>query len=222
LLVSSYAFFSRDEISYVASLHSDKFFTSKQSPSATDLSSPSASLLSSPSATASLRQYNACAYSDRDAATADDDLCTVRDLCAASVKAPALPDPSSLDQRHASLLAYARTLALVEPRFPVSADRAHVHSLSFTWNDAFKTSKKANLPSLHLERAAVFFNLAAVHSQIALAADRVTDVRIRTACGAFQSSAGAFALLRESGLAAKGKGGGRRCGKGGERSSGRR
>ncbi|XP_051188501.1 vacuolar-sorting protein BRO1 [Lolium perenne] len=150
-----------------------------------------------------LRQYIAAAYSDRDAAAADDDLCAVRDLRAAAVEAPALPDPSSLDQRRAALLAYARALALVEPRFPVSPDRAHVHSLSFTWHDAFKTGKKASLPSLHLERAAVLFNLAAVYSQIALAADRVTDVGIRTACGAFQSAAGAFALLRESGLAAK-------------------
>lgn len=49
----------------------------------------------------------------------------------------------------------------------------------------------------------MLFNLGAVYSQIALAADRVTDVGIRTACGAFQSAAGAFAWLRESGVAAK-------------------
>jgi programmed cell death 6-interacting protein len=48
----------------------------------------------------------------------------------------------------------------------------------------------------------VLFNLGAVCSQIALAANRVSDVGIRTACGAFQSAAGAFTLLRESGLAA--------------------
>ncbi|CAM0956645.1 unnamed protein product [Alopecurus aequalis] len=150
-----------------------------------------------------LRQYIASAYSEREAATADDDLCAVRDLRAAAVESPSLPDPSSLEQRRAALLAYARALALIEPRFPISPDRAHVHSLSFTWHDAFKTNKKVNLPSVHLERAAVLFNLGAVYSQIALAADRVTDVGIRTACGAFQSAAGAFALLRESGLATK-------------------
>jgi programmed cell death 6-interacting protein len=150
-----------------------------------------------------LRNYIAAAYSERDAASADDDLCAVRDLRAAAVEAPSLPDASFLEQRRAALQAYARALALVEPRFPVSPDRAHVHSLSFTWYDAFKTSKKVSLPSVHLERASVLFNLGAVYSQIALAADRVTDVGIRTACGAFQSAAGAFALLKESGLAAK-------------------
>ncbi|XBJ08940.1 hypothetical protein VPH35_014117 [Triticum aestivum] len=150
-----------------------------------------------------LRQYIASAYSERDAATADDDLCAVRDLRAAAVESPSLPDSSSLEQRCAALLAYARALALVEPRFPISPDRAHVHSLSFTWHDAFKTNKKVSLPSVHLEKAAVLFNLGAVYSQIALAADRTTDVGIRTACGAFQSAAGAFAWLRESGVAAK-------------------
>ncbi|RLN42598.1 uncharacterized protein C2845_PM01G38420 [Panicum miliaceum] len=149
-----------------------------------------------------LRLYIASAYSEREAASADDDLSVVRDLRAA-VEQPSLPDPSSLEQRRDALLAYARALALVEPRFPISPDRAHVHSLTFTWHDAFKGNKKCALASIHLEKAAVLFNLGAVYSQIALAADRSTDVGIRTACGAFQSGAGAFAWLRESGLAAK-------------------
>ncbi|KAG2537258.1 hypothetical protein PVAP13_9NG257400 [Panicum virgatum] len=149
-----------------------------------------------------LRLYIASAYSEREAAAADDDLSAVRDLRAA-VEQPSLPDPSSLEQRRDALLAYARALALVEPRFPISPDRAHVHSLTFTWHDAFKGNKKCALASIHLEKAAVLFNLGAVYSQIALAADRSTDVGIRTACGAFQSAAGAFAWLRESGVAAK-------------------
>ena len=149
-----------------------------------------------------LRLYVASAYSEREAAAADDDLSAVRDL-RAEVEQPSLPDPSSLEQRRDALLAYARALALVEPRFPISPDRAHVHSLTFTWHDAFKGNKKCALGSIHLEKAAVLFNLGAVYSQIALAADRSTDVGIRTACGAFQSAAGAFAWLRESGVAAK-------------------
>ncbi|CAL4942589.1 unnamed protein product [Urochloa decumbens] len=149
-----------------------------------------------------LRLYIASAYSEREAAAADDDLSVVRDLRAA-VEQPSLPDPSSLEQRRDALLAYARALALVEPRFPISPDRAHVHSLTFTWHDAFKGNKKCALASIHLEKAAVLFNLGAVYSQIALAADRSTDVGIRTACGAFQSAAGAFAWLKECGVAAK-------------------
>jgi len=88
-----------------------------------------------------LRLYIASVYSEREAAAADDDLTVVRDLRAA-VEQPSLPDPSSLEQRRDALLAYARALALVEPRFPISADRAHVHSLTFTWHDAFKGNKK--------------------------------------------------------------------------------
>ncbi|CAN6287850.1 unnamed protein product [Urochloa humidicola] len=149
-----------------------------------------------------LRLYIASVYSEREAAAADDDLSVVRDLRAA-VEQPSLPDPSSLEQRRDALLAYARALALVEPRFPISPDRAHVHSLTFTWHDAFKGNKKCALASIHLEKAAVLFNLGAVYSQIALAADRSTDVGIRTACGAFQSAAGAFTWLRECGVAAK-------------------
>nr|CAB3499273.1 unnamed protein product [Digitaria exilis] len=149
-----------------------------------------------------LRLYIASVYSEREAAAADDDLSVVRDL-RAEVEQPSLPDPSSLEKRRDALLAYARALSLVEPRFPISPDRAHVHSLTFTWHDAFKGNKKCALASIHLEKAAVLFNLGAIYSQIALAADRSTDVGIRTACGAFQSAAGAFAWLRESGVAAK-------------------
>jgi hypothetical protein len=118
------------------------------------------------------------------------DLYTARDLRAAAVESPSLPDASSLEQRRTALQAYFRALTLV------SADSAHVHSLSFVWHDAFRTSKKASLPWLYLERAAVLFSLGAVCLQIALAADRVSDVGIRTACGA-------FALHRESRLAAR-------------------
>uniref|UniRef100_A0A0E0MAT5 BRO1 domain-containing protein n=1 Tax=Oryza punctata TaxID=4537 RepID=A0A0E0MAT5_ORYPU len=141
-----------------------------------------------------LRLYIASAYSDREAAAADDDLAAVRDL-RADVEQPSLPDPSSLERRRDALLAYARALALVEPRFPIS--------LTFTWHDAFKTSTKVSVASIHLEKAAVLFNLGAVYSQIALAADRATDVGIWTACGSLQSAAGAFAWMRESGVAAK-------------------
>uniref|UniRef100_A0A0D9XL32 BRO1 domain-containing protein n=1 Tax=Leersia perrieri TaxID=77586 RepID=A0A0D9XL32_9ORYZ len=150
-----------------------------------------------------LRLYISATYSEREAAAADDDLAAVRDLRADAVESPSLPDPSSLERRRDALLAYARALSLVEPRFPISPDRGHVHSLAFTWHDAFKTGKKATVASIHLEKAAVLFNLGAVYSQIALAADRATDVGIRTACGAFQSAAGAFAWMRESGVAAK-------------------
>ncbi|KAF6983695.1 hypothetical protein CFC21_001825 [Triticum aestivum] len=140
------------------------------------------------------------AHAERDAATADDDLRAVRDLRAAAVESPSLQGPLSLDQRRDALLAYARALAVVASRFLISPDREHVRTFSFTWHDAFNMNQKVCLPSVHLERAAVLFNLGAVYSQIALAADLNTDIGIKSACGAFESAAGAFA---ESGLAAK-------------------
>jgi programmed cell death 6-interacting protein len=42
------------------------------------------------------------------------------------------------------------------------------------------------------------FNLAAIYSQIALAADRTTANGLKTACNSFQTAAGAFAYLKEN------------------------
>lgn len=141
-----------------------------------------------------LRHYIAAAFSEREAQLAEDDLDSVRQMRAA-VEKPAAGDPS-LPSRLALLLSYHRALSLIEPRFPVSADRAHAN-LTFTWHDAFRPSRKASLPSLHLEKSAVLFNAGAAHSQIALAADRGSAAGLKQACNGFQSAAGAFGALRE-------------------------
>ncbi|XP_064944989.1 vacuolar-sorting protein BRO1-like [Musa acuminata AAA Group] len=148
----------------------------------------------------SLRQYIAVTYGEREAQAAEDDLDAVRQLRLDLEKPPDAAAASSGSRRDL-LLAYYRALSLIEPRFPISPDRAHVHSLTFTWFDAFKPSKKASQQSIHLEKAAVLFNLGAVYSQIALSADRADAAGLRQACNAFQSAAGAFAYLKDNAAA---------------------
>ncbi|RWW21773.1 hypothetical protein GW17_00014059 [Ensete ventricosum] len=148
----------------------------------------------------SLRQYIAVTYGEREAQAAEDDLDAVRQL-RLDLEKPPDAAAASTGPRRDLLLSYYRALSLIEPRFPISPDRAHVHSLTFTWFDAFKPSKKASQQSIYLEKAAVLFNLGAVYSQIALSADRADAAGLRQACNAFQSAAGAFAYLKDNAAA---------------------
>ncbi|PKA50016.1 hypothetical protein AXF42_Ash017555 [Apostasia shenzhenica] len=141
-----------------------------------------------------IRQFIAANFSEREAQMAEDDLDTVRRM-RADVEKP--PDPSP-ESRRDLLLSYYRAIALIEPRFPISSDRSHINSLTFTWYDAFKPSKKASLQSIHLEKSAILFNIGSVYSQIALSADRTSPAGLKQACNAFQAGAGAFAMLREA------------------------
>ncbi|WOL09841.1 ALG-2 interacting protein X [Canna indica] len=142
-----------------------------------------------------LRQYISVTYGEREAQVVEDDLDAVRQLRLDIEKPPDAAASPSL--RRDLLLSYYRALAVIEPRFPISPDRAHVHTLTFTWFDAFKSNKKASQQSIHLEKAAVLFNLGAVYSQIALSADRTDAAGLKQACNSFQSAAGAFAYLRD-------------------------
>lgn len=98
---------------------------------------------------------------------------------------------AALELRRSALLAYYRAL----PRVVRAASGDFVR---YAWHDCFRPSKKAStLASAELERAAVLFNLAAVHSRIGAAAVRGVGDGRRRACDAFQRAAGVFAFLRE-------------------------
>ncbi|XP_010918463.1 vacuolar-sorting protein BRO1 [Elaeis guineensis] len=146
-----------------------------------------------------LRQYIATTFSEREAQANEDDLQAVRQM-RSDLENPSSAAPSP-ELRRDLLQHYFRALALIEPRFPISPDRSHVHSLVFTWHDAFKSNKKVSLPSIHLEKAAVLFNLAAVYSQIALTSDRSSPAGLKQACNSFQAAAGTFAFLRDQAAA---------------------
>lgn len=69
----------------------------------------------------------------------------------------------------------------------MSRDAGQVH-INFVWYDAFRHSKKTEQCSIHFEKAAVLFNLAAVLTQQALNADRATDGGRKEAAKFFQVS----------------------------------
>lgn len=141
-----------------------------------------------------LRNYIAFNYSEREAQNLEDDLQTLKQLRSDLERQP---DPS-LTTRRDLLQNYFKALCLVETRFPISPDKDHINTITFVWHDAFKNKQKASQQNIHLEKAAVLFNLGAVYSQIGLSYDRATVDGRRLASHAFIASAGAFAFLRDN------------------------
>lgn len=56
----------------------------------------------------------------------------------------------SLPARRDLLQNYYKALCAVESRIPISPDKDHVNSLTFTWFDAFKNKQKAAQQNIHL------------------------------------------------------------------------
>lgn len=79
----------------------------------------------------------------------------------------------------------------METRFPISRDAGHIQ-LTFVWYDAFRHTKKTEQCSIHFEKAAVLFNLAAVLTQQALNADRATDAGRKESARFFQVRGNTF------------------------------
>ena len=141
-----------------------------------------------------LRNYIVFNYSEREAQNLEDDLQTLKQMRVDLERATA----ESLSSRRDLLQKYFRCLCAVESRFPISADKDHVNAVTFTWHDAFKGKQKASQQNIHLEKAAVLFNLGAVQSQIGLSFDRSSIEGQRQASHAFIAAAGAFAFLRDN------------------------
>nr|VDC63917.1 unnamed protein product [Brassica rapa] len=141
-----------------------------------------------------LRNYVTFTYSEREAQLIEDDLETLKQLRSDVER---VPDPSPSARRDL-LISYYKALCLVETRFPISPDQHHVNAVSFLWYDAFKQKQKATQQNIHLEKAAVLFNLGASYSQIALGCDRTTVEGRRQASHAFIGAAGAFAWVRDN------------------------
>ncbi|KAJ4974517.1 hypothetical protein NE237_007691 [Protea cynaroides] len=140
-----------------------------------------------------LRKFIAMNFSEREAQNLEDDLQAVKQMRSG------LERPSeSLDVRRDLLLNYYKVLCVMESRFPISPDKEHVNTITFIWYDTFKNKNKASQQNIHLEKAAVLFNLGAVHSQIAISADRSTASGRVQASKSFMASAGAFAFLRDN------------------------
>ncbi|KAM7463483.1 hypothetical protein LguiA_031604 [Lonicera macranthoides] len=140
-----------------------------------------------------LRNYIAFNYSERDAQNLEDDLQTLKQL-----RSDIERSTDSLTSRRDLYQNYFKALAAVESRFPISPDKDHINTVTFTWYDAFKGKLKASQQNIHLEKAAVLFNLGAVHSQMGLGFDRSSVEGRRQASHSFIAAAGAFAFLRDN------------------------
>ncbi|GER32809.1 pH-response regulator protein palA/RIM20 [Striga asiatica] len=140
-----------------------------------------------------LRNFIVINYSEREAQNLEDDLQTLKQL--RSDVERGVDSPSA---RRDLLQSYYKALCAVESRFPISPDEDHVNTVSFTWFDAFKNKQKATQQNIHLEKAAVLFNLGAVHSQMGLGYDRSSVDGRRQASHSFIAAAGAFAFLRDN------------------------
>lgn len=143
-----------------------------------------------------LRSDIARKYSERKAQDLEGDISTLNERRSTLKK---LNKEPSFMARLSLLSFYFRTLCLIETLFSSAKDQ--INKLSFTWFDAFKENKKASQQNIHLEKAAVLFNLGAVYSQIGLSYDRSTVEGRRLAVQAFIGAAGAFAYLRDNAAA---------------------
>ncbi|KAH7295126.1 hypothetical protein KP509_27G033300 [Ceratopteris richardii] len=139
-----------------------------------------------------IRLYISHHYSEAEAVDNEEDLSMIQQMRDEIEKTTDSPDA-----RRDLLQRYFRALCVMESRFPISNEKEHINTISFTWFDAFK-GKKASQQSIHYEKAAIMFNLGAIYSQLALAADRSTPNGIKQACSSFQAAAGAFAYLRDN------------------------
>eukprot|EP00271_Cylindrocystis_brebissonii_P000903 TRINITY_DN1108_c0_g1_i1.p1 TRINITY_DN1108_c0_g1~~TRINITY_DN1108_c0_g1_i1.p1 ORF type:complete len:893 (-),score=209.49 TRINITY_DN1108_c0_g1_i1:548-3226(-) len=140
-----------------------------------------------------LRQYIVSHYSEQEAKDNEEDLQDVQKM-----RNDVEKQVDGLEQRRDTLQKYYRALSVMETRFPISPEKEHVNTLYFTWFDAFKQIKKVSQQNIHFEKAGVVFNLAAIQSQLGLSADRTNPEGLKQACNCFQSSAGAFAYLRDN------------------------
>ncbi|KAL6566360.1 bck1-like resistance to osmotic shock [Orobanche gracilis] len=142
-----------------------------------------------------LRYFIVINYSEREAQNLEDDLQTLKKLRSDVERGGASDSPSA---RRDLLQNYYKALCAVESRFPISPDKDHVNTVSFTWFDAFKNKQKATQQNIHLEKAAVLFNLGAVHSQMGLSFDRSAVEGRKYASHSFIAAAGTFAFLRDN------------------------
>ncbi|KAJ3706525.1 hypothetical protein LUZ61_010230 [Rhynchospora tenuis] len=137
-----------------------------------------------------LRDHISAYFSSHDAAASERELSLVRQMRSDLEKQP--NSSTSLNSRLDLLRRYFRAISVIERRLGC------VNSISFTWYDAFRSNKKSSLKTIGFEKAAVLFNIGAVHSQIGCTAERDTVEGRKVAYAEFQKAAGVFRLMKEN------------------------
>ncbi|KAL0396750.1 UNVERIFIED_CONTAM: Vacuolar-sorting protein BRO1 [Sesamum calycinum] len=94
-----------------------------------------------------LRNFIVINYSEREAQNLEDDLQTLKQLRSDVERVGTADSPPA---RRDLLQNYYKALCAVESRFPISPDKDHVNTVTFTWFDAFKTKQKASQQNIHL------------------------------------------------------------------------
>lgn len=101
---------------------------------------------------------------------------------------------AATDQSHRQcLLVYYKSLCLVENRFP-----DFCKTVVFNWKDAFKPAVETCQGNIHMEKAAVLFNIGATSHEMGLRCDRNTISGRRDASMEFVAAASAFSYLRQN------------------------
>ncbi|CAM8936407.1 unnamed protein product [Rhodiola kirilowii] len=141
-----------------------------------------------------LRQYISSAYSEADALRAEEDLKTVNQMRVEIER----NQTGTIASRRDLLQDYFKALSVMETRFPITPKGSHIRSVWFTWWDAFRPRNKASQQNIHLEKAAVLFNLGVAYCRIGLACDRSVVEGRRDASHSFIAAAGVFCFLRDN------------------------
>ena len=143
-----------------------------------------------------LGDYARATYSDRGEDVLSNALEDLQEI--AALRNEIVTVTNSIEKQQENLSKYYSILSAMEMRFPISKDKSHVSSLQFTWWDAFKPTKKEKQQNINFEKAAVLFNLAALHSQQAVGEERTNSDSLKAACRKFQEAAGYYAYLKDN------------------------
>ncbi|QHN84285.1 hypothetical protein HN873_053965 [Arachis hypogaea] len=104
-----------------------------------------------------------------------------------------LCDDLSLPLRRDCLIRYFRCLCMIEPFFPLNASP---NPPIFVWYNAINPQQDSSQPNIHLEKASVLFNLAALCTHIAVSCDLTTIHGHRLAMDALNDALHWLSLLR--------------------------
>ena len=65
--------------------------------------------------------------------------------------------------------------------FGTNSDNFRINVIVFDRYDAFRTGKKVSIPNIHVERAAILFNLGALYCNLATGCDRQLNDGLKNA-----------------------------------------
>ena len=111
-------------------------------------------------------------------------------------KATAIGETASKHELKEAMVQYYENLNTLEKEFPIFSVENDMN-VCFSWHDAFKGDRICTMHSMHLEKAAVLFNIASVYSQLAYEQQKDTEDGLKEAAMLFQQSSGVYSFLKK-------------------------